>query len=50
MLGFMGAGLPEGLVERFSVYPITASEILFGTTILVIARSRRTARYPRVDS
>lgn len=50
LLGFDGAGLPEGIVERFSVYPITASEILFGVTILAVAWSRRAARSPRVDS
>ena len=40
----------EGLVERFSVYPSTASEILTDTEIRVIAGSRRAAQYPRVDS
>ncbi|MBG6054793.1 putative membrane protein [Salinibacterium sp. CAN_S4] len=50
LLGFDGVGLPEGLVERFSVYPITASEILFGVTILAVAWSRRAGRSPRVES
>lgn len=44
LVGANGAGLPEGLVERVSVYPITASELLFAIVVLTTQRSGRVSR------
>ena len=44
LVGADGAGLPAGLVERISVYPITSSELLFGAAVLVTQLSHRFSR------